>query len=67
MGLKSQDFTFYCPECGLLYAEERWAEACRDFCSEHNACSIEITSRAIKPGVDSRTKELSMATKREVN
>ncbi|MEE8113738.1 MAG: hypothetical protein V3T23_05230 [Nitrososphaerales archaeon] len=60
MPLKSQDVTFYCPECGLLYAEERWAEACRDFCSEHNACSIEITSHALKPDAASRAKKLSL-------
>lgn len=40
--------TFYtCEVCGLAYDEKIWAERCEDYCSKHNACSLEITSHAV--------------------
>jgi len=47
--VKKEGFTFYiCEECGLAYKEKTWAEKCERFCSKHHACSLEITSHAVK-------------------
>jgi hypothetical protein len=49
--VKKEGFTFYiCEECGLAYKEKTWAEKCERFCSKHHACSLEITSHAVKNG-----------------
>jgi hypothetical protein len=37
-----------CEVCGLHYEEKLWARKCEDYCTKHNACSIEITSHAIE-------------------
>jgi len=34
--------------CGYGYAGEKTAESCEKYCSEHNASSFEITSKAIR-------------------
>ncbi len=39
---------FQCEACGLKYREKAIAEKCEAFCSEHNACSLEIIKFAIK-------------------
>ena len=39
---------YACEVCGLLYKERYWAERCQNFCVKLNACSLEITSHAIK-------------------
>jgi len=47
--VKKEGLTFYiCEECGLAYKERIWAEKCEKFCSEHHACSLEITSHAVE-------------------
>ena len=47
--VKRPDGAYYvCPECGLAYREERWARACQEFCSQHQACSLEITRHAVE-------------------
>ncbi|MCL7387775.1 MAG: hypothetical protein LZ163_01650 [Thaumarchaeota archaeon] len=47
--VEKEGLTFYiCEECGLAYKEKTWAEKCEKFCSEHHACSLEITSHAVK-------------------
>jgi len=38
---------FICEVCRLGYENKENAEACQNFCSTHNACSLEITSKAI--------------------
>lgn len=45
--------TFQCPVCGLHYHDQVSAEACEAFCTEHSACSLEIT----KLTVESEQKE----------
>jgi hypothetical protein len=47
--VKGLDRTLYvCEVCGLNYEERMWAEKCEDFCARHHACSLEITSHAVK-------------------
>lgn len=38
---------YFCEACGLAYEERIWAEKCEDFCSKHNACSLQITRHAV--------------------
>ncbi len=40
---------YVCEECGYLYQERDWAESCQAFCTEHSACSIEITAHGTPP------------------
>jgi hypothetical protein len=37
-----------CEICGFRYEDKFWAEKCQKYCEEHHACSLEITSHAIK-------------------
>lgn len=39
---------YLCDECGLVYNEEKWANMCEEYCSEHHACSLEITRHAVR-------------------
>ncbi|MCC6013686.1 MAG: hypothetical protein LM593_04885 [Candidatus Verstraetearchaeota archaeon] len=45
---RGEELYYICEECGLIYKEKIYAEKCEEFCSEYNACSIEITKHAIK-------------------
>jgi hypothetical protein len=46
---KKEGEAFYiCEECDFAYKEKTWAEKCERFCSKHHACSLEITSHAVK-------------------
>jgi len=47
--VKKDDRRLYaCEECGLFYEERAWAERCEKYCSRHHACSLEITSHAVR-------------------
>ncbi len=46
--VKSASGNFECGACGLRYADEKIAEKCEAFCTEHNACSLEIIRLAVK-------------------
>jgi len=39
---------YICEICDLKYAQREWAKKCEEYCSEHNACSLEITKHAEK-------------------
>ncbi|NIO38213.1 hypothetical protein GTO27_11015 [Candidatus Bathyarchaeota archaeon] len=39
---------YACERCGLKYGERDWAEKCERFCTDHNACSLEITKYAVE-------------------
>jgi hypothetical protein len=39
---------YQCEICEFYYADRETAEKCERFCREHNACSTEITKRAVK-------------------
>ena len=39
---------YVCEQCGFAYKDRAWAEKCERYCTEHNACSFEITSHAIE-------------------
>jgi hypothetical protein len=38
---------YICGVCGLGYSDKITAEACEAYCSAHNACSLEITRKAV--------------------
>ena len=40
---------YVCDVCGLGYKSGDTAEACETYCTEHNACSLEITQKAVWP------------------
>jgi len=44
----SGEMLYVCKACGFAYGERDWAEKCEGFCTEHGACSLEITGHAIK-------------------
>ncbi len=47
--VQRQNQTFYiCEACGFAYHEERWAQACDEFCTQHHGCSLDITQHAVE-------------------
>lgn len=46
--VKNGEAVYICEACGHAYRERIWAEKCEDFCTKHHACSISITSHAIR-------------------
>ncbi len=38
---------FLCEVCGFGYSDEATASRCENFCKTHDACSLEITRRAV--------------------
>lgn len=45
---KNGETLYVCEVCGFKYKEKHWAEKCQDYCSKHNACSLEITNHAVQ-------------------
>lgn len=37
---------FICEICDLSYEDRSWAEKCEEYCTQHGACSLEITQHA---------------------
>jgi rubrerythrin len=46
--IKPVEGVYYCPVCGYGYADRETAEECREYCSTHASCSLEITKRAVR-------------------
>jgi len=44
---KNKQTLYACEECGFAYESKEWAEKCQGYCSEHGACSMEITRHAV--------------------
>jgi hypothetical protein len=44
-------FIYTCGACGFGYEKKEDARQCENFCTAHNACSLEITKKAIKKGI----------------
>lgn len=42
------DKLYKCEDCGLHYRDDTLAQACYEFCTKNNACSIEITKHSIE-------------------
>ncbi len=40
--------TYSCRICGLHYESRKMAEKCYNWCSLHNACSMEITAHSVE-------------------
>jgi hypothetical protein len=36
-----------CEVCGFGYADHSTAEACEEYCTANNSCSLEITRKAV--------------------
>ncbi len=49
---KKGEILYACEVCELTYEERSWAEKCQDHCTEHNACSLEITSHSLDRSKD---------------
>ncbi|RMD59955.1 tRNA pseudouridine(55) synthase TruB [Candidatus Parcubacteria bacterium] len=48
-----QEKYFRCPECGLFYAEERYAKQCEEWCRAHHSCNLAIIQHSVPaPGGD---------------
>ena len=46
--IELQNKTIYtCEICKLGYADRQTADDCENFCKTHNACSLEITKKAV--------------------
>jgi predicted Zn-ribbon and HTH transcriptional regulator len=39
---------YECEECGLHYKSEAIKEKCREWCSKHKSCNLEITKYSIE-------------------
>lgn len=39
---------YVCDACGLSYWEESIAQACQAYCTMHNACNLDLISKAVK-------------------
>jgi hypothetical protein len=44
----TQDNMYQCPECGMHYHDESWAQACEAFCKQNHACSLDIAMHAVE-------------------
>jgi hypothetical protein len=42
------DQTHQCPVCRLHYRDEVKARECADYCTAHNACSLEIIQHSLE-------------------
>src|SRR3989344_1129878 len=40
--------SYQCKECGLKYADRKWAAKCEEWCKKHKSCNLEIIEYAIK-------------------
>ncbi|BAB60647.1 TVG1559742 [Thermoplasma volcanium GSS1] len=45
---KMDENTYQCEICKLHYKDESDAKKCQDWCSQHNSCNLEITSRSLE-------------------
>ena len=39
---------YLCEACGFGYEKQKTAKKCEGYCRTHNACSLEIITKAIK-------------------
>ena len=46
--IRQGNMVYYtCEECGFAYETKELAQKCRDWCSKHHSCSLEITKHAV--------------------
>ncbi len=45
---KDNERTYQCPECGLHYKEEKYANQCETWCKKYKSCNLDITRHAIE-------------------
>jgi hypothetical protein len=45
---KNSKNIYFCTECGMAYAENKWAKKCEKWCLKHHTCNIEIVKHAIR-------------------
>lgn len=46
--LKNIKELYQCEECGLKYADRKWAEKCEVWCKKYKSCNLDIIDSAIK-------------------
>jgi len=46
--VRTNNDTYQCKECLLWYKEEKYAQACENWCLKHKSCNVEITKRRVK-------------------
>ncbi len=46
--VKKEGELYKCEICGFDYKKKDYADKCENYCSEHNACSLEIIKKAVK-------------------
>ena len=46
--VKFDENLYQCEICKLHYSNKSDAEKCQEWCSDHNSCSLEITSRCVE-------------------
>ncbi len=39
---------YRCDDCGMHYKNQRTAEKCEEYCTEHGMCNSEITAKSIE-------------------
>ncbi|MBI5332244.1 MAG: hypothetical protein HZB65_01600 [Candidatus Aenigmarchaeota archaeon] len=39
--------SYLCRECGFIYKENKWADACEKWCKKNHTCNIDIIKHAI--------------------
>lgn len=44
---KNRKTLYLCGECGMAYAEKKWAEKCEAYCQKHPGCNLEIIEHAV--------------------
>ncbi len=46
--VKKKGQTLYvCEECGMAYAEKKWAQKCEAYCKKYHACNLKIIGHAV--------------------
>jgi len=58
MTRRKGEILYACEICGFVYKEMSWAEKCQEYCTKHGACSLEITSHAVRRERKKKAKAL---------
>ncbi len=45
---RNEERFYVCEACGFAYKKKSWAEKCQNYCTIHNACSLEITRHGVQ-------------------
>lgn len=48
--MSDSDSIYRCSICGLHYVQEKDAMACQAYCSEYQACNLQLAARSVEAG-----------------